>query len=52
MKILQMNLIFLFKPHQSTDVIVLAIPSLNFLTIIRFQTHAIPLTQLAKKIIN
>ncbi len=50
MKVLQMNLIFLFKPHQSIDVIVLAIPSLNFLTIIRVQTCAIPSTQLATKI--
>jgi hypothetical protein len=48
MKLLQMNLISLFKPHQSTNVIILTIPSLNFLTIIRFQ--AIPLAQLAKNI--
>jgi hypothetical protein len=47
MKILQMNLIFLLKPHQSTNVIVLAIPLLN-LSIIRFRTHVIPLAQLAK----
>jgi hypothetical protein len=55
MKALQMNLISLLKPHQSTHVNVLAIPSLNFLTIIRFQIHAIPLAQLAKnmyKLIN
>jgi len=45
MKILQMNLICLLKPHQSTDVTILAIPSLNFLTIIKFQTCAIPLAQ-------
>jgi hypothetical protein len=45
-----MNLIYLLKSHQSIDLTVLAIPSLNFLTIIRFQTHAIPLTQLAKNI--
>jgi hypothetical protein len=47
-----MNLIFVLKPHQSTDVIILAIPLLNFLTIIRFQTRAIPLAQLAKIYIN
>jgi hypothetical protein len=52
MKVLQMNLIFVLKPHQSTDVIILTIPLLNFLTIIRFQTHAIPLAQLAKIYIN
>jgi hypothetical protein len=45
-----MNLIFLLKPHRSTNVTILAIPSLNFLTIIRFQICAIPLTQLAKHI--
>jgi hypothetical protein len=50
MKILQMNLISLLKPHQSNDVTILAIPSLNFLTTIRSQTHAIPSTQLAKNI--
>jgi hypothetical protein len=50
MKILQMNLIFLFKPHQSTYVIVLSIPSSNFLTIIKLQIFVIPLTQLAKNI--
>ena len=50
MKVLQMNLISLLKPHQFTDVTVLAIPSLNFLTIIRFRTHVIPLAQLAKLI--
>jgi hypothetical protein len=50
MKILQMNLISLIKPHQSNDVTVLAIPSLNFLTTIRSQTSAIPSTQLAKNI--
>jgi hypothetical protein len=50
MKVLQMNFISLLKPHQSTDVIVFAIPSLNFFTIIKFQTRAIPLTQLAKNI--
>jgi len=44
-----MNLIFLLKPQQSTDVTILAIPSLNFLTIIIIQTFAIPLTQLATK---
>jgi len=43
-----MNLISLLKPHQFIDVTILAIPSLNFLTIIRFQIHAIPLAQLAK----
>jgi len=55
MTIKQMNLIFLLKPHQSTNVTVLKIPSLNFLTICKFQIHAIPFTQLAKnvyKIIN
>jgi len=50
MKILQMNLISLLKPHQSVDVTVFAIPLLNFLTIIRFRTHVIPLAQLAKLI--
>jgi hypothetical protein len=45
-----MNLISLLMSHQSIDLTVLAIPSLNFLTIIRFQTSAIPLTQLAKNI--
>jgi hypothetical protein len=37
MKVLQMNLIYLLKPHQSTNVIVLAIPLLNFLTILDFE---------------
>ncbi len=50
MKVLQMNLISLLKPHQSTNVTIFAIPSLNFLTISRFQICAIPLTQLAKNI--
>jgi len=50
MKVLQMNLISLLKPHQFTDVTILAIPLLNFLTIIRFRTHVIPLAQLAKLI--
>jgi hypothetical protein len=45
-----MNLISLLKPHQSINVTVLEIPSLNFLTIIKFQIRAIPLTQLAKNI--
>jgi hypothetical protein len=45
-----MNLISLLKSHQSIDLSVLVIPSLNFLTIIRFQTRAIPLAQLAKNI--
>jgi len=45
-----MNLISLLKSHQSNDVTILAIPLLNFLTIIRFQTHVIPLTQFAKLI--
>jgi hypothetical protein len=49
MKVLQMNLIFLLNPHQSTNVNVLAIPLLN-LSIIRFRTHVIPLAQLAKLI--
>jgi hypothetical protein len=49
MKVLQMNLIFLFKPHQSYDIAILTIPSFNFLTIITFQTCGIPLAQLAKK---
>jgi hypothetical protein len=48
MKVLQTNLISLLKPHQSTNVTVLAIPSLSFLTIIKFQIRAIPLPQLAK----
>jgi hypothetical protein len=48
MKVLQINLISLVKPHQSIDVTILAIPSLNILTIITFQTCAIPLAQLAK----
>jgi hypothetical protein len=47
LKVLQMNLIYLFKPHQSTNVTVFAIHSLNFFTIIKFQTHAMPLAQLA-----
>jgi len=50
MKVLQMNLIYLLKAHQFTNVIVIAIPSLNFLTIIRFQICAISLAQLAKNI--
>jgi len=45
-----MNLISLLKPHQSTDLTVLTIPSLNFLTIVRFQICAMPLAQLAKNI--
>ncbi len=45
-----MSLISLLKPHQSTDVTVLAIPSLNFFIIIGFQICAIPLAQLAKDI--
>jgi hypothetical protein len=52
MKVLQMNLISLLKPHQSIDVTILTIPSLNFLKIIIFQICAIPLTQLAKIYIN
>jgi hypothetical protein len=48
MKILQVNLISLLKWHPSTNVTVLTIPSLSFFTIIRFQTCAIPLPQLAK----
>jgi hypothetical protein len=52
MKVLQMNLICLLKPHQSSDVTIYAIPSLNFLTIIKFQTRAIPLAQFAKIYIN
>jgi hypothetical protein len=47
-----MNLICLLKPHQSSDVTIYAIPSLNFLTIIKFQTRAIPLAQFAKIYIN
>jgi hypothetical protein len=47
MKVLQMNLISLLKPHQSIDVTVLTMPLLNFLIIIKFQIHVIPLTQLA-----
>jgi hypothetical protein len=50
MKVLQMNLISLFKPNQSIDKPILTIPSLDFLTIIRFQTHITPSTQLAKNI--
>jgi hypothetical protein len=45
-----MNFISLLKSHQSIDVTVLAITSLNFLTIIGFQTRAMRLTQLAKNI--
>jgi hypothetical protein len=52
MKVLQMNFISLFKPHQSTDVTIFAILSLNFFTIIKFQIRAIPLAQLAKKNVN
>jgi hypothetical protein len=44
MKALQMNLMFLLKPHQYSDLTILAIPSLNFLTTIRVQTCAIPST--------
>jgi hypothetical protein len=47
-KVLQMTLISLLKPHQSIDVTVLALPLLNFLTIIKFRTCVIPLAQLAK----
>jgi hypothetical protein len=47
-----MNLICLLKPHQSIDVIIFAIPLLNFLTIIKFQTRTIPLTQFATKYID
>jgi len=47
-KVLQLNLIFLFKPNQSIDVTIIAILSLNFLTIIKFQICAISLAQLAK----
>jgi hypothetical protein len=36
-----MNLISLFKPHQSIDVIVLVILLLNFLAIIRFWTRVV-----------
>jgi hypothetical protein len=43
-------LISLFKPHQSIDVTIIAILSLNFFTIIRFQICAISLAQLAKNI--
>jgi len=50
MKVLQMSLISLLKPHQSPNVTILTIPTLNFLTIIRFQICAIPLAQLAKDI--
>jgi hypothetical protein len=49
MKVLQMNFIFLFKPHQSYDITVFTIPSFNLLTIITFQTCDMPLAQLAKK---
>jgi hypothetical protein len=52
MNVLQMNLISLFKPHQSINVTILAILSLNFLTIIRFQIFTTPLTQLEKIYIN
>ncbi len=45
-----MNLISLLKPHRCANVNVPAIPSLNFLIVIRFQIHAIPITQLAKNI--
>jgi len=47
---MQINLVYLFKPHQFDDVTIHAIPSLNFFIIIRFQICAIPLTQLAKNI--
>ncbi len=52
MKVLQMNLISLLKPHQSTDVIVIAIPSLNFFTIIRFIFFAMSIAQLVKIYVN
>jgi hypothetical protein len=45
-----MNLISLLNTHQSTDVTVLVILSLNFLTIIRFQICSIYLAQLTKNI--
>ncbi len=45
-----MNLISLLNTHQSTNVTVLAILSLNFLTIIRFQICSISLAQLTKNI--
>jgi hypothetical protein len=48
MKVLQVNLISLLMQHQSIDVIILTIPLLNFFKIVRFQTCAIPLAQLAK----
>ncbi len=50
MKVLQMSLMSLLKSHQSTNVTVLAILSLNIFTIIRFQICVIPLAQLAKDI--
>jgi len=50
MKVLQMNLMSLLKPHQSIDVSVIAIPLLNFFTIIKFRNHVIPFAQLAKLI--
>jgi len=50
MKVLQMSLMSLPKSHQSTNVTVLAILSLNIFTIIRFQICVIPLPQLAKDI--
>jgi hypothetical protein len=50
MKVLQMNLISLLNTHQSTNVTVFVILSLNFLTIIRFQICSISLSQLTKNI--
>jgi len=50
MKVLKMNLMALFKPHQSIDVSVLAVPLLNFFTIIKVRNHVIPFAQLAKLI--
>jgi hypothetical protein len=47
-KVSQLNLISLFKPHQSIDVTIIAILSLNLLTIIRFQNCTIFMAQLAK----
>jgi hypothetical protein len=48
MKVLQFNLISILKPYQSTNMTIFAMPLLNFLLIIRFQTCVIPLAQLAK----
>jgi hypothetical protein len=50
MKVLQLNLISILKPHQSINITIFAIPLLNLLLIIKFETCVIPLAQFAKLI--